>query len=90
MESKGAITPQSTALEAALTPGSRDDLEQGTNSVYAAGCVCSDGREHQQRLDRISIAKVRDERDVEGEWQRDQKEDHELDPALSKIAGRDA
>jgi hypothetical protein len=39
----------SAALEAALTPARRDDLEHGTNAAYVAGCVCKDCREHQQQ-----------------------------------------
>ena len=35
----------STALEAALTAARRADLEHGTNTAYAAGCVCSDCRD---------------------------------------------
>ncbi|HTF39815.1 MAG TPA: hypothetical protein VK754_04380 [Propionibacteriaceae bacterium] len=35
-------------LEAALTTTRRDDLENGTNAAYVAGCVCSECREHQR------------------------------------------
>jgi hypothetical protein len=38
----------SAALEAALTTTRRDDLEQGTNAAYVAGCVCKECREHQR------------------------------------------
>ena len=38
----------SAALEAALTTTRRDDLENGTNAAYVAGCVCSECREHQR------------------------------------------
>jgi hypothetical protein len=38
----------SAALEAALTTTRRDDLENGTNAAYVAGCVCSECPEHQR------------------------------------------
>ena len=45
----------STALETALTASRRDDLQDGTNAAYLAGCVCGECRSHQ----RVRMAKQR-------------------------------
>jgi hypothetical protein len=39
----------SIALEAALMATRREDLRQGTNAAYVAGCVCKECREHQRQ-----------------------------------------
>jgi hypothetical protein len=37
-----------TALEAALNAMRREDLEDGSNAAYVAGCVCRECRDHQR------------------------------------------